>query len=166
MVCYRATPYWCTLAKAASGAQGLGKGRMRNSRRRLRYIPRASYIPDPESLYWYGSLYWSPRFVPARLRHITRNCAPTTHAPKSEGTRPYARYEHNSGRLLLRRRPRLLLLRRAAAAPPSPLDEAYQDGDERHGDKGRADGALVLHDARLRGDARHLAGVEVLRARA
>ena len=78
--------------------------------------------------------------------------------------RPYARYEHISGRLLLRGRPRLLFLRRAAPALPSPLDEARQDGDQGRGDKGRADGALVFHDSGLLGDARHLAGVEVLRA--
>ena len=80
------------------------------------------------------------------------------------GFRPYARYEHRSGRLLLRRRTRLLFLRGAAPALPSPLDEARQDGDQGRGDKGRADGALVFHDSGLLGDARHLAGVEVLRA--
>ena len=80
------------------------------------------------------------------------------------GIRPYARYEHISGRLLLRGRPRLLFLRGAAPALPSPLDEARQDGDQGRGDKGRADGALVFHDSGLLGNARHLAGVEVLRA--
>ena len=43
------------------------------------------------------------------------------------------------------------------------LDEARQDGDQGRGDKGRADGALVFHDAGLLGNARHLAGVEVVR---
>ena len=105
-----------------------------------------------------------PRGSSPRVSATSLEIAPLRTRTYTLRFRPYARYEHISGRLLLRGRTALLFLRGAAPALPSPLDEARQDGDQGRGDKGRADGALVFHDSGLLGDARHLAGVEVLRA--
>ena len=95
----------CNLAKAAPEAPGRGgwKGTAKFPQTAPIYPPSLTYTGPRIPLQ-------VPAFVPARLRHITRNCAPP-HASNTLGFRPYARYEHRSGRLLLRRRTALLFLR-------------------------------------------------------